>query len=210
MKNDICGGPGTRALRPRLAGALLTLAAIALFGCVNQPDTPDADARAMAIPVPVEPAEAPRLALEYHALIGAMDSVELERARAALNIAPRTPLALVRQAMLLSHPHVGTDLPGALALLDVVLAQTSPEAAALHPLARLLSDQLVERRHLAAASEHLGTQLERTGQQLKESQRHSEALQEKLEALAEIERMLPTRPSTATPSPPPAPQRRTR
>lgn len=194
----------------RTLGALLLFAALVLFGCVNRPGAPDSGPLAAQVPAASGPADAPRLALEYHALISTLDPAELERERAALNIAPDTPLVLVRQAMLLSHPRSVANLPRAQALLDAVLAQTSADATALHPLARLLADQLAERRQAAAAVERLGLQLERTGEQLKESERHSEALQAKLDALAEIERTLPVRPPAAAPSAPPAPERRTR
>lgn len=193
-----------------MIAALVVLAALILFGCVNRPGAPADDTLAAQVPAVIEPEDALRLALEYHALLATLDAAELERERAALNIAPDKPLILVRQAMLLSHPRSVPNLPRAQALLDAVLAQSSADATALHPLARLLADELAERQRAAVAAERLALQLERTGQQLKESQRHSEALQAKLDALAEIERMLPVRPPAAAPSPPAVPERRTR
>ncbi|WP_332675653.1 permease [Aromatoleum sp.] len=147
-------------------------------------------------------------ALEYHRLLATAAPAELASERAALNNAPRTPLVLVRQAILLSHPERPTNLPRASALLGAVAMQRTPDAIALHPLVRLLSDQLAERQRLEATAERLTLQLERAGQQLKDSQRAGEQLREKLDALTEIERTLPTRPgATSAPEPPTSPRK---
>lgn len=181
--------------------ALMLAVVASLAGCTSLP-TEDAGAAEIAATTPADPTEVVTAALEYHRLLATAAPTELASERAALNNAPRTPLVLVRQALLLSHPERPTNLPRALALLGAVAAQRTPDAIALHPLVRLLSDQLIERQRLEATAERLTQQLERAGQQLKDSQRVGEQLREKLDALTEIERTLPTRPGA---SPPPAP-----
>lgn len=208
MKNDRPRQPASFVRRSsgirRIFGtpAALILALAASFaGCTALPTNEVGNAPAPAAP-PAEAAEAVAAALEYHRLLATAGPAELASEHAALNIAPGTPLVLVRQAILLSHPQRPINLPRALALLRTVAAQRTPDAIALHPLVRLLADQLVERHRLDATAERLTQQLERAGQQLKDSQRTGEQLREKLDALTEIERTLPTRPGA---SPPPAP-----
>lgn len=208
MKNDHPRHPASFRKRPKVARrlfgvpfAVMLVVAASIAGCADVPakDARTSDTRAA---VRAESVDDVTAALEYHRLLATAAPAELVSERAALNNAPATPLVLVRQAILLSHPERPTNLPRALALLGVVAAQRTPDAIALHPLVRLLSDQLVERQRLEATAERLTQQLERVGQNLKDSQRAGEQLREKLDALTEIERTLPTRPGA---SPPPAP-----
>lgn len=195
----------------RLAASLVpALAAAALLvGCAAAPPSGGAPADpAMQRTEPEEDLAAVDAALEYHGLVSTLGAAELAHQRMALNNAPGTPLVLVRQAILLSQPNGAANIPRALALLGAVAAQGTPEAIALHPLVRLLSDQLLERQRLEATAARLTQQLERAGQQLKDSQRLGEQLQEKLEALTEIERTLPAPPTASPSSPPPTSPRR--
>ena len=82
-------------------------------------------------------------------------------------------------------------------LLQRVLAQTSPQAQALHPLARLLAAQNTETRRQ-------DEQTERLNQQLREAQRRIEQLNDRLEAVRAIERSLRPAPLPG-PVPTPAP-----
>ena len=132
--------------------------------------------------------------LGYYHLLQRMTTAELTRERQLLGSIPTSSAVQLRQAMLLGMPRATTDLPRALALLETIQRSHVPEAASLHPLARLLSTQYQERIKLE-------TQSDRLAQQLKESQRKREELQEKIDALADIERSIPIRPNAVKPSP---------
>jgi len=132
--------------------------------------------------------------LGYYHLLQRMTPAELTRERQTLASIPSSPAVQLRQAMLLGMPRMTTDLPRALALLEAIQRSHVPEAASLHPLARLLSTQYQERIRLE-------TQSDRLAQQLKESQRKRDELQEKIDALADIERSIPIRPNAVKPSP---------
>lgn len=133
--------------------------------------------------------------LAYYQQIQRMSAQDLARERSNLAGMTVSPAVQMRQAMLLGHPRHALDLGRALALLDTVLKSNDPRAVRLHPLARLLSEQYLERQKLEM-------QLDKSTQQLKESQRREEQLQEKLEALADIERSLPSRPLPQSVRPP--------
>ncbi|KON82284.2 permease [Azoarcus sp. PA01] len=145
-------------------------------------------------------------AIEYYHFVRKLGPAELERERDALAVGGSDPLNQLLQAIALARPP-GSNVPRALALLEVVEASARPEAVALRPLARLLADQFAEQRRLETAARSLTRQLEHTGQHLKESRRHARQLEEKIEALTEIERTLPERPA-AHAAPPPPPERR--
>lgn len=146
-------------------------------------------------------------AIEYYHFVRQLEPGELERERDALAVGAGEPLHQLLQAIALARPP-GSNLPRALALLEVVEASIRPEAVALRPLARLLADQLAEQQRLETAARSLTRQLEHTGQQLKESRRHARQLEEKIEALTEIERTLPERPAAHAAPPPPPTERR--
>lgn len=104
----------------------------------------------------------------------------------------------LQRAMQAAHPRSGSA-SRARSLLEGLLAAEDEASRALHPFARALLDQLIERQRLGQVNERLEQQLERSAQQLAESEQHAEALQRKLDALAEIERSLPPRPVTPLP-----------
>ncbi len=134
----------------------------------------------------------PEAALTYNHGLSKMTAAELGRERMVLNAVPQTPYTQVRMAMLLGHPRVQQDLGKALALLDSVLKSSDSAAVPFHPLARLLSDNYIERARLES-------QLDKQGQQMKDSQRKATELQEKLDSLADIERTLTPRSRTTRP-----------
>ena len=132
--------------------------------------------------------------LGYHYLLQRMTAAQLAHERQTLAALPPSPSLQVRQAMVLGQSHSGADLARAQAILDAVLRSDAPEAASLHPLAKLLATHYRERARIEAQNERLG-------RQLKESQRKCDALQEKIDALSDIERSIPFRPRGGKPTP---------
>lgn len=124
--------------------------------------------------------------LAYNQMLAKMNNAELHRERTVLAALPKTPNTQLRMAMLFGHPRGPQDIGKALALLDGILKSNEAPAVSLHPLARLLTDNYLERQQQEG-------QLDRQGVQLKESQRKNTELQEKLDGLADIERTLPQR-----------------
>ena len=166
----------------RPAGALLCALSLMLTGCAN---TGGSKAGRYDGAGPLPP-------LAYAQLLSKMGPAELGRERAVLAALPATPNTHLRQAMLAGYPRAQQDLGKALALLDSVLKSSDPAAVQFHPLARLLSDNYIERARLES-------QLDKQGQQMKESQRKATELQEKLDSLADIERTLTPRSRTTRP-----------
>lgn len=154
----------------------LALACCLLAGCtnLNAPRPPRYDG----------PGALPPLA--YYQMLSKMTPGELSRERSVLAALPKTPNTQLRTAMLLGHPRGPQDLGKAIGLLDAVLKSNEPAALGLHPLARLLADNYLERQQAEG-------QIDRLAVQLKESQRKSGELQEKIDGLADIERTLPQR-----------------
>ncbi|AKU10824.1 hypothetical protein AzCIB_0919 [Azoarcus sp. CIB] len=191
----------SRCERWAVAGIALALAA-ALAGCATVRSATAELPELPQLPPLLSNGNTPvRNALAYHETIRGMNAAELARERSALSGAGTAPLVQMKQAMLLSHPQGNNNLQRAQSLLEAINAAEKPDAVALQPLARLLAEQLQERVRLENTADRLTQQLERTGQQLKDAQKQSDQLQEKLDALTEIERTLPARPSTPTPSP---------
>lgn len=206
--------------RRRTAQALsATLAAAGLAGCgmfglwpprAAAPPVVEAQPTVLTPPPalarPVCPPARARVPIDallayYDALRGSTE-IGLLRAR-ALAAPGESAFARMCQAMVLSLPGSAADLPRARALLDAVLSTDDDDARAVHPLARLLADDVLERVRL-------GHQLEGLDARLQASEQARAALQKKLEELTEIERSLPTRPlpDPGLPSPTePAPPR---
>jgi len=146
-----------------------------------------------------------RAMLAFYRKSRGMSSAELTRERAALQGKVGEPLEALRLAMLLGHER--SDLVRALGLLDDIARSDSPQALALQPLVRLLSDQYAERLKLEARSERLASGLRETEQkaaaarsEATAARAEAAALQEKIDALAEIERNLPGRPAPPVPT----------
>ncbi|MES2945616.1 MAG: hypothetical protein V4772_22340 [Pseudomonadota bacterium] len=122
----------------------------------------------------------------------------------------KTPVEQLELSLALSQLRQLPELLRAQELLARV--QGNRDAAALHPLARLLVSRYLEQRRLEE-------QLERQAQQLRDTQRRLEQTNDRLEALKAIERSLVSRPaasastpgtSTSTTSPATPANRRTR
>ncbi len=103
-----------------------------------------------------------------------------------------TPTAQLQLSLALSQLRQLPELLRAQELLARVLA--NPEAAPLHPLARLLASRYLEQRRLEE-------QIERQAQQLRDTQRRLEQTNDRLEALKAIERSLVSRPAGAASAP---------
>ena len=103
-----------------------------------------------------------------------------------------TPSAQLQLSLALSQLRQLPELLRAQELLARVLG--NPEAAPLHPLARLLASRYVEQRRLEE-------QIERQAQQLRDTQRRLDQTNDRLEALKAIERSLVSRPPGAASAP---------
>ena len=180
--NNPPGKRFTAATRVSVTALLMLLA-----GCAATPPAATQSALTPATPAAVSDDAGALPALAYYQMLQRMTPAQINRERQVLAALPPTPNNQVRIAMVLGHPRGQQDFTRALALLEGVLKSADPAAAGLHPLARLLADNYMERQKLE-------TQLEKQGQQLKDSQRKAVELQEKIDSLAEIERTLPQRP----------------
>jgi len=191
--------------RPLRAGLLTCLAAAALAaGCANpvdqrgsnaanQPETPTAAISPMVCqPVtPVAsaaplPADAVISLLAYADRVRRMQPAEWSQEVTRLGDAA-SPADQVQLALVLGQFRQLPELLSAQELLGRVLANTSAEAQALHPLVRLLVARFSEQRRL----EEL---LDKQTQQTREVQRRLDQTNERLAALKAIERSLTNRP----------------
>ncbi len=187
----------------RMPGALLgmLLGSALLGGCVTTqvPPAPPPPPAVVVVPPPPPPAPLPppataadlatREVLAFHERLRQLSPADVAREQARLGDPQASPLAAVQLALVLAQARTPADTNRALALLDGVLRGSSPEAAALQPVARLLSARLGEQRRLEEA-------IDRQNQQARDTQRKLDQLNDKLEALKAIERSLVTRPGT--------------
>lgn len=152
-----------------------------------------APAPAPAPTPPAPPAAAPPGAdvlLEYADRVRAFAPAELAQEINRLGDPQDAPVRLVQLALALGASRAPGSGARAQAMLQKVLAQSRPEAQALHPLARLLSAHYGDARR---AEE----QTERQAQQVRDAQRRIEQLNDRLEAVRAIERSLPSPAGTA-------------
>ena len=96
------------------------------------------------------------------------------------------PAEQLRLALVLSQSRQSGELARGQELVGRVLANASPEAQTLHPLARLMGSRLIEQRRQEDT-------IERQSQQLRDVQRRLEQTTERLEALKAIERSINSR-----------------
>lgn len=176
-----------------------------LAGCVTAPLP--AETAPVVIPVPVVSVPAPpppppappvatasdlatRHVLAATERVRSLPPAELARELARLGDGSAGPQATMELAVALAQSPHPADTVRALVLLDGLQRNPSPDAAAWHPVARLLAAGLAEQRRLEET-------VERQNQQLRDQQRRLEQLNDKLEALKAIERNLVTRPGAA-------------
>lgn len=127
----------------------------------------------------------PRAILAYGRHVAELDAAGFAKELKAIEgQGGSDPMSQMRLALLHAQPRADADLARGLSLLDKLLVNRSPDAASLHPLARIVHVQLATRARLIAQNEAL----------LAEQQSGREAvanLQQKLDALTAIERSLP-------------------
>jgi predicted nuclease with TOPRIM domain len=116
--------------------------------------------------------------------------LQAEIARLGTSVTPQSQLQL---ALALAQLRQVPELIRAQETVSKVLGDSSDEARALHPVAKLLAVRFNEERRL----EDL---LDKQNQQVKDLQRRLDQTTERLEALKAIERSLVSRPTTALPS----------
>ncbi|MFM9922265.1 hypothetical protein VLK31_04685 [Variovorax sp. H27-G14] len=104
-----------------------------------------------------------------------------------------SPTTQMQLALLLSQTRVPADLARALGLMQRVVANPSPEAQPLQPLARALAARYVEQRRVE-------DDRDKQVQQLRDSQRRIDQLNDRIEALRAIERSF-ARPNMAPAAP---------
>jgi hypothetical protein len=205
---------------PILAGALALPFALLLAACATQPKPPaEADALPPPVVVPrVMPVEAeprapatqpaslftlmtqgPQAAmLSYADKVRPLGGGELNAEMARIGDPGDSPTTQMQLAILLSQTRVPADLARALGLLQRVIANPSPEAQPLHPLARALAARYVEQRRVE-------DDRDKQVQQLRDSQRRIDQLNDRIEALRAIERSFARPASTPAPAGAPAP-----
>jgi enoyl-CoA hydratase/carnithine racemase len=106
-----------------------------------------------------------------------------------------SPTTQMQVALLLSQTRVPADLARALGLLQRVIANPSPEAQPLQPLARALAARYVEQRRVE-------DDRDKQVQQLRDSQRRIDQLNDRIEALRAIERSFARPAATPVPAAP--------
>lgn len=127
--------------------------------------------------------------------IRALPTAELTAEIARLNdtaaaLGPN-PTLQMQQAIALAQTRNPADLARALALMQRVVNDPSPEARPLQPLARLLAARYQEQRRVE-------DERDRQGPQLRDAQKRIEQLNDRLEAVRAIERSF-GRPARPTP-----------
>lgn len=179
----------------RLAALLATASAV---GCAVPAPAPQPVVIAPPVTAPppapseqvlrtAEPANSALTAvLAYADRLRALAAPELAQEIARLADGGGVPERQMQLALALLQTRVPADGQRAQGLLNRVVAQDTPEARPLHPLARLLASQWAEQRRVEE-------QLERQAQQLRDGQRRIDQLNDRLQALRAMERSLPSR-----------------
>lgn len=188
-----------RSERFRMVGwRAFSLLAALVAGCVAPPPAPLAQPTStptptvLASPVTEPPVDTPgperdqvlAAAVDYADRVRALPAAELGQEIQRLGDTPFAALPAVQLALALGKSRTTSNTARAQSLLQRVIADSSPQAQALQPFARVLSAQIADQRR---ADE----QAERQAQQLREAQRRIEQLNDRLEAVRAIERSLP-------------------
>lgn len=187
-----CSGPSLKSAQeaaPKAAAPqplAATPASSAAPAAVSPSAPPASTAPAAAVSEPV------LRMLAYADRARAMSATELNQEVTRLNHAA-APADQLQLALVLSQLRQTPELIRAQEQLSRLLTNTTAEAQALHPLARLLAARYGEQRRLE-------DQLEKQNQQTREVQRRLDQTNERLEALKAIERSLTSRPHPAAPA----------
>lgn len=201
------------------AGAIAVPFVLLLAACASPP-APPAEANALPPPpvvprvMPVEaepraPATQPAslftlatqgpvaVILSYADKMRPLNGADLSAEISRIGDPGDSPVTQMQLALLLSQTRVPADLARALGLLQRVIANPSPEAQPLHPLARALAARYVEQRRVE-------DDRDKQAQQARDSQRRIDQLNDRIEALRAIERSF-ARPNTTPAVPAAAP-----
>ncbi|MDM0038355.1 hypothetical protein QTH89_18135 [Variovorax sp. J22G21] len=199
--------------------ALVAATAMLMAGCAAPPQPP-AEAQVpppapapRVLPVEVEPAApASRLTppppgspapiammLAYADKVRPLNGNDLAAEIARLGDPADSPTTQMQLALALAQTRVSADLARAAGLMQRVMANPSPEAQALHPLARALTSRYFEQRRVE-------DDRDRQAQQVRDAQRRIDQLNDRMEALRAIERSFarPNTPPAAAPAAPAA------
>jgi hypothetical protein len=201
--------------RSSFAGAMTVPFVLLLAACASQPKPPpEADAlppppvMPRVMPVEAEPrapatqpaslftliTQGPVAAmLSYADKTRSLNGGELGAEISRIGDPGDSPTTQMQLALLLSQTRVPADLARALGLLQRVIANPSPEAQPLQPLARALAARYVEQRRVE-------DDRDKQVQQLRDSQRRIDQLNDRIEALRAIERSF-ARPNMAPTAP---------
>jgi hypothetical protein len=201
--------------RSSFAGAMTVPFVLLLAACASQPKPPpEADALPpppvvpRVMPVEAEPrapatqpaslftliTQGPVAAmLSYADKTRSLNGGELGAEISRIGDPGDSPTTQMQLALLLSQTRVPADLARALGLLQRVIANPSPEAQPLQPLARALAARYVEQRRVE-------DDRDKQVQQLRDSQRRIDQLNDRIEALRAIERSF-ARPNMAPTAP---------
>jgi hypothetical protein len=201
--------------RSSFAGAMTVPFVLLLAACASQPKPPpEADAlppppvMPRVMPVEAEPrapatqpaslftliTQGPVAAmLSYADKTRSLNGGELGAEISRIGDPGDSPTTQMQLALLLAQTRVPADLARALGLLQRVIANPSPEAQPLQPLARALAARYVEQRRVE-------DDRDKQVQQLRDSQRRIDQLNDRIEALRAIERSF-ARPNMAPTAP---------
>jgi hypothetical protein len=201
--------------RSSFAGAMTVPFVLLLAACASQPKPPpEADAlppppvMPRVMPVEAEPrapatqpaslftliTQGPVAAmLSYADKTRSLNGGELGAEISRIGDPGDSPTTQMQLALLLAQTRVPADLARALGLLQRVIANSSPEAQPLQPLARALAARYVEQRRVE-------DDRDKQVQQLRDSQRRIDQLNDRIEALRAIERSF-ARPNMAPTAP---------
>jgi hypothetical protein len=201
--------------RSSFAGAMTVPFVLLLAACASQPKPPpEADALPpppvvpRVMPVEAEPrapatqpaslftliTQGPVAAmLSYADKMRSLNGGDLGAEISRIGDPGDSPTTQMQLALLLSQTRVPADLARALGLLQRVIANPSPEAQPLQPLARALAARYVEQRRVE-------DDRDKQVQQLRDSQRRIDQLNDRIEALRAIERSF-ARPNMAPTAP---------
>jgi hypothetical protein len=160
---------------PRLL--LMLLALLTLAGCAAFQRSPvRTDVRVDDVAL--------RAVLAYARSADDFDSAARARELRTLEREAVTPIRLMKLAVLHGQNRNEADPAKGAALLEKVMADTSPDAAVFHPLARILHAQYLARVRLLGQNERLL-------KEHRDAREQMDDLQQKLDALTDIERSLP-------------------
>jgi hypothetical protein len=130
--------------------------------------------------------------LGYADRLRALNANELAAELARLGDPGDAPVVQMQAALVLAQTRVPADLARSLGLLQRVIANTSSDAQALQPLARLLAGRFLEQRKAE-------DDRDRQTQQARDAQRRIDQLNDRIEALRAIERSF-ARPNAPAPT----------